>query len=202
MKTLLLLASLLAFHPAAEAQDKKAQDAARRLQAANQRLASEKAQLERDKSQLAQKLAEQEKSSAKELQGARSRHDRELARLRKSSEEQLAQAAEREDALESELLETQDALAEARREGEQLRKRLANQEQTIGFWEKRSSSCDARNAELSKIGNDLIERYRGKTCEDVALENEPFTGLGRARMENLLEDYRERLRAQRVEAPQ
>jgi len=185
---------LIFFSANSFAQDKKAQDAARRLQQQNQRLASEKAQLERERGQLAEKLAAQEKEAKKQADGARARHGRELAKLREESAQRLAEAAAREEELKAKLAATEQSLAESRREGELLRKRIANQQETIGFWQAKTGACGARSDELEKIGNELVERYRAKTCGDIGVDNDVFTGIGRARMENLLEDYRERLR--------
>lgn len=199
MKPLVLVFLSISFIGASFGQDKRAQDAARRLQQQNQRLASEKAQLERERGQLAQKLAEQEKEAKKQADGARARHGRELAKLREESAQKLAEAAAREEELKAKLAATEQSLAESRREGELLRKRIANQQETIGFWQAKSGACAARNDELSRIGYELVERYRVKTCGDVGVDNDVFTGIGRARMENLLEDYKDRLRGQRAE---
>ena len=208
MRVLLLSMILMLLPGISHSQDKKAQDAQRRLQAANQRLAAEKAQLERDKAQLAQKLAEAEKSGAAAARQFKS--ERGVAVSRKEQIEKLEQAVreleqrigagqEREELLALELGETEELLGAALHEGEQLRKRLANQVETIAFWQGETEGCRTKNGELGKLGLDLAERYRAKTCDDVQAENEPFTGIGRARMENLLEDYRDKVRAQRYE---
>jgi hypothetical protein len=55
------------------------------------------------------------------------------------------------------------------------------------------------NDTLAELGHELAERYRAKTCEDVQRDNEPFTGIWRARMEDMLEDYRDKLLGQRFD---
>jgi len=191
------------------AQDKKGQqDALRRLQASNQRLASEKAQLEREKAKLEAERDETVKAR-KSLEGslkgergtvAKQKKDLEAAEeTKRALEEKLAEAAKREDGLKHELAQSATALAEAQARGEQLAKRLANQQQTIVFWQGETDACRSKNAELGKLGNELLARYRAKTCEDVQNENEPFTGIWRTRAENLLEDYRVKLREQNFE---
>jgi chromosome segregation ATPase len=185
------------------AQDKKgAQDAAlRRLNAQNQRLASEKAKLERENAEAARALD----SAQKDLQGQRlaaARNAKEAKRLGEELEyleQETAAAFAREDELRQRLAETETALAAAREDAAMLRKRLANQTDTIGYWQAKTSECQAKNGDLAKLGYDLAERYRAKTCADIAVQNEPFTGIGRARMENLLEDYKEQLRAKRFD---
>ncbi|HJY78352.1 MAG TPA: hypothetical protein VKE95_17060 [Burkholderiales bacterium] len=207
--TAVSLAVLLLAAGATQAQDKKGQqEALRRLQASNQRLASEKAQLEREKAKLeaerdeAAKARRSAEGSLKGERGTVAKQKKDLEALEEAKrglEEKLAEAAKREDGLKQELTQTAKALAEAQSRGEQLAKRLANQQQTIGFWQGETDACRSKNTELGKLGNELLARYRAKTCEDVQNENEPFTGIGRARAENLLDDYRVKLREQSFE---
>jgi chromosome segregation ATPase len=200
MRLLSLLLALALCAPAV-AQDKRMQEAVRRLQAQNQRLASERADLEREKAKLEQEKDDAQKSRSalerKVKSGARERQDLEDANT--ALELELADAEDREEALKARLAETEKALAAAREEGAQLRKRLANQGTTIGFWQAKTEACQAKNGELAKLGYDLVERYRQKTCGDITLENEPFTGIARVRMENLLEDYKDQVRAKRFD---
>ena len=207
--TAVSLAVLLLAAGETRAQDKKGQqEALRRLQASNQRLASEKAQLEREKAKLeaerdgAAKARRSIEGSLKGERGTVAKQKKDLEALEEAKrglEEKLAEAAKREDGLKQDLTQTAKALAEAQARGEQLDKRLANQQQTIGFWQGETDACRSKNAELGKLGNELLVRYRAKTCEDVQNENEPFTGIGRARAENLLDDYRVKLREQSFE---
>lgn len=208
---ILICLLLMLFSLNGTAQDKKSQDALRRMQALNQRLASEKAQLEREKAQLAKENAEAEaarKALASTLKGERGTtagQKQEIEKLGQAGREleaKLADALKREEALQRQLAETEKALAESRAGGELLARRVANQAGTIGLWQEKTASCEAKNGELAKLGHELAERYRAKTCGDAMQDNEPFTGIGRARMENLLEDYKDRLRAQRFDARQ
>lgn len=214
MKILIALSLLLVLFPLdSHSQDKKAQqDALRRMQAANQRLSSEKAQLEREKAQLAKEKAQAEAAregvqrNLKSERGTAAKQKQEIEALEEAKrglEAKLAEAAVREEALKQQLAATEkemaQAKAQAQAQGEQLTKRVANQQQTIGFWQGETDTCRSRNAELGKLGGELLARYRAKTCQDVMSENEPFTGIGRARMENLLEGYRDKLIEQKFE---
>jgi len=202
MKRLAVLGALLLLTAGAPlAQDKKAQDALRRLQATNQRLASDKAQLEREKAKLEEELTKG-RSVERSLKSERGNQKKAIGALteeRDALQGELAEADEHAAALAGKLAATEQALAEAQARGEQLARRLANQQKTSGFWQGEADACRAKNSELGKLGNELLVRYRAKTCEEISEQNEPFTGLGRARMENLLEDYRDKLREQRYE---
>jgi chromosome segregation ATPase len=200
MRLLTLIVALALCAPAL-AQDKRMQEAVRRLQAQNLRLAGERADLEREKAKLEQEKNEAQKSRSalerKLKSGARERQD--LQDTADALELELAEAEARGDALQAQLADTQNALAAARGEGESLRKRLANQGATIAFWSAKTEACQAKNGELAQLGYDLVERYRAKTCGDISLENEPFTGIAKVRMENLLEDYKSQVRAKRFD---
>lgn len=208
MRVLVPLFALLCALPA-HAQEQRLQDALKRMQAQNQRLAADKAQLEREKHRSEQERAAALKArdaleaTLKSSRGAVALSAAALERAREESralEAKLAEAAAREQALKAGLAQAEQLLAAARADGERLRKRVANQSGTIGYWQAKTESCQAKNGELAAIGFDLLQRYRFKTCGDVEREAEPFTGIGRARLENMIEEYRDSLGAQRFDA--
>ena len=45
------------------------------------------------------------------------------------------------------------------------------------------------------VADDLLAAYQNKGVFDVLGEGEPFTGIGRVRLENLLETYRDKVDA-------
>jgi hypothetical protein len=47
-------------------------------------------------------------------------------------------------------------------------------------------------------GRDLVESCRDRSAFDSVLRLEPFTGLRRVELENTLEEYRDKLDAQRI----
>jgi chromosome segregation ATPase len=211
MRAALLLLLTLAVPGAPLADEARLQEALKRLQAANQRLAADKAQLERERARLEQERGEAVKArdalegKLKSSRGVAAKSGAELEKSQAANqalESRLTQAAVREEALKTKLAETETTLAQSRRDAEALSKRIANQSATIGIWQAKAGDCEARNGELARLGNELAERYRAKTCEDIGAENEPFTGIRRARMESLLDEYREKMRAQRFDRRQ
>jgi hypothetical protein len=54
--------------------------------------------------------------------------------------------------------------------------------------------------QLLELNGELLGRYRAKSCGDTLAEAEPFTGIGRARLENLIEEYRDRMAGARFKA--
>jgi chromosome segregation ATPase len=202
-----VLAILAALAGPAVAQDKK--DAARRLQQINQKLAADKAALEREKAALARDKAEltQERDALKEdagkLKGAAARKAAEAKKLAEEGEKlraDLAAAAEREAVLKAELAKTAESLQSSQRTAEQLGKRLANQGETSGHWQAKTQACEGKNVELADLNGELLERYRNKGCAEALGEAEPFFGVRRARLENLIEEYKDRIGAARFRA--
>jgi len=62
-------------------------------------------------------------------------------------------------------------------------------------------TCIASNFALRDIGQELMQRYASKSVADVLAENEPFLALRRVRMENLLQDYQDKLDQNALPAP-
>lgn len=59
--------------------------------------------------------------------------------------------------------------------------------------------CETKNGELYRIGLELVGWYNNKGAFNAILEAEPFTRMKSIEMENLLEDYRDKLEGQRLE---
>lgn len=57
----------------------------------------------------------------------------------------------------------------------------------------RAERCEAANIELFKVGNEILDAYENKDLGDVLGNDEPFTGLKRVEMENLIQDYKDKL---------
>jgi hypothetical protein len=55
-----------------------------------------------------------------------------------------------------------------------------------------------RNAELFKLGNEILTRYEHFGLGDALAAKEPFVGITRVKLENLVQDYRDKLADQRI----
>jgi chromosome segregation ATPase len=54
----------------------------------------------------------------------------------------------------------------------------------------RLTVCERNNAELRDLGLEALEAYENKGCLDRFGQLEPFTGVARVRIDNLVQDYR------------
>jgi chromosome segregation ATPase len=59
-------------------------------------------------------------------------------------------------------------------------------------------SCSAKNAELAKVGRELLQRYESANFADLAMASEPLGGLRRVEIQNLLQDYNDKILDQKV----
>jgi chromosome segregation ATPase len=61
-----------------------------------------------------------------------------------------------------------------------------------------TKSCQARNVQLIKDGNEILKRYRSLTVGDAFVASEPLTGLGRVDTQNFLQDSTDKLLDQKA----
>ena len=57
---------------------------------------------------------------------------------------------------------------------------------------------ERKNAELFKLGNEILTRYEKFGLGDALAAREPFTGLARVKLENLVQDYQDKIADQKV----
>ena len=72
-------------------------------------------------------------------------------------------------------------------------------------WRRMSSRCSdrlrilqTRNASLFKIGNEILTRYEHFGLGDALKAKEPFVGITRVKLENFVQDYRDKLADQKI----
>jgi chromosome segregation ATPase len=62
-----------------------------------------------------------------------------------------------------------------------------------------ATSCEAKNGELFKIGTEILDRYAKMDIGDALAAREPFLGIKRVELQNVIQDYHNRLLDQKVE---
>ena len=128
------------------------------------------------------KQAAEDKKNLNELSSKISDQDVSLARLR------------------TELSKTQEALkqaAETAKTKEAERARLAGE---IILLQRRTADIERRNLALYNLGNEILTRYEKFGLGTALTAREPFTGLTRTKLENLVQDYQDKLSKQTVAA--
>lgn len=192
-----ILASIVAL-PVGAANDSREKQMLRRMQQQMQQIEQARAQAEQEKTvaladkETAERQAEKLGPVTRQLAAERSA--RTLAeRERKTLQAELQGVEERMAELESKLAEalareraTLDKLAQTESAKKRADSELASHQQDL-------KQCRTHNVALYGLGREMMEKYRDKSCHDALAQSEPFTGLKRVEVENLLETWRDRL---------
>lgn len=201
-----LSAALLLAGPA-QAQDKNADKAARRLQLQLRALQQQvqeaqaaKGKVEADKAAADQQLQQQSQQVTR-LGGSLRRSGDQLKAAEKQRDELAATVA----ALEKRFAEQQRAADEAlAAKTQELEQSVKLRDARQAEWQRRHDEqlaqvgeCSAKNERLLRLGAELVERYRGKSVGDVLRQRDPLLGLGDVQMFNLVQETRDRIDAER-----
>lgn len=198
---LLVVGALLS--GSAIASDKKAnreREMLRRAQIELQQAREQSAALEAEKNKSVKELEQVSKSGkAAEAKAARlARELKEEQAQRGQMETELAAAKQRLTELESKVAELTGSLDETRRTLAGTEAAKKNLEGIKTRNEREIALCEDKNKSLYQVGRDLMVRYEKKSCEDALAQREPFTGLKRVEVENLMEEYRDKLDEQKT----
>jgi len=128
-------------------------------------------------------------------QDPRVTREREMLRRVQSQLQQAQQLAQQARAASERQAQLERELAQARAQGRTLDTQLAAQREATG-------ACETRNAGLYDVGRALIDQCRDRSATDTLLRLEPFTGLRRVAIENMLVAQRDRLDEHRTPAAQ
>jgi chromosome segregation ATPase len=197
-------------------QNSREQEQLRRLRQQLQQLQQGQA----SQQEAAQKAQAEKAATQGELESARTQLGAVQATLRRARTEATAQAlamdvAQKEaetqrqqnaalqsdrDRLQAELQASARSNEQLRTAGGDLQRRLALADAAQADLAGRHllqarglQTCIASNFALRDLGQELMQRYASKSVADVLAENEPFLALRRVRMENLMQDYQDKL---------
>ena len=200
--TLLALASVPSH--ADDVKVSKEREALRRAQSALRTATEQQQTLQADKTQLQQEKDKLEKS----LTAARGLEQVNSARLKA--------ATQRAEALENELQASKQA-QQMLQSGSQLREQELQQQLLAARRESAEhlqsaraltallehstqalADAETKNHQLYAVGQELIQRYLGRSKVDVATLGDPFLGLSAVKLEDQAEQMRSQLEAQRI----
>jgi len=105
---------------------------------------------------------------------------------RKSSDAALAKSRESNAALGAELQRTEQNLRQTLSEKNLLQETVVGQAQQL-------ETCESHNVKLLQVNRDLLGQYENKGFFDSLMQREPITGLKGVELENIVQDYQDRL---------
>ena len=200
---LLLSALMLLAAAPAQAANKRDpnKEALRRMQIQVQQAEDEKAALEQDKAALGKELDMLKKKTG-ELASSAARANQGKAKLEKEAEalrQDKAALSEQVAQLKQDLGDSQKALHDTRQSLQQETSEKQRLAQNLATQDKAVEACETKNRMLYRYDVELINRAQRRGSLETFLEAEPVLGLKRVQIENLLEEYRDKVDAQRVD---
>ena len=152
-------------------------------------------------------LAAKESESEKQIEALRAQVDEltkggpaakkseaEMAELNRRVSEQGEQLAQLNQSLEKWKAAYNEA-ANVARTKETDRAKLAGE---VDGLTQRATGCETKNVELFKIGSEILSRYANVGFGDVVATREPFIGVKRVELQNLVQDYQDKLLDQKA----
>lgn len=199
LMALLVLAASICALPAQAADDKadaRMRDQLHRLQMSLRKSEQEKSGLEMEKSALDEQL-----KAATEKVGDM---EKSLKRIPALTRQLAAMRQERDDEKKEYEARLTDGDKRYAALGDEQKKAVLENAQLRSQQAKLKGQLDdteAKNLQLYKYSLALMDKYRTKSVFGCLAQAEPFTGLKQIEIDNLLDEYREKVDAQKVQAP-
>lgn len=108
--------------------------------------------------------------------------------------EREAENAQLQDSVQK-LQVTQTQAVEIAKKSEGERAKLNSQ---VIELKRKVAEDEAKNLALFKLANEILKRYEHFGLGDALAAKEPFTGISRVKLENLVQDYQDKVADQRV----
>ena len=198
----------LAQDGAAAKQANRDREMLRRVQAAQRQAEEARAAAEQEKARV-EGLLEEARTRARAVESGVARERRRAADLQQRVEmlERDAAALRQErDILSTRLESTQAELAKGVAEIERHQTAIETRDrevlrlqQSVAEGTEANLVCQEKNRELATITREVLDKYRDVGVFDVLKRREPFTGVRRVQVENLLEEYASRTEGARIE---
>lgn len=207
MKTFSLLLAMIALatSPSWAANDSREKQMLRRMQQQVQQIEQARALAEQDKAaaladkETAERELEKFDATKRQLAGeraARRRMEAELKAVQTENEALKTRLADTEKQL-ADSVALQRATAQTLAQTESAKKRTEGE---LSGTVRDLQSCQTHNGSLYTLGREMMQKYRDKSCQDALAQAEPFTGLKKVEVENLLEIWRDRLDREKLGA--
>jgi chromosome segregation ATPase len=193
-------AILLAWTPLPSCAKDVAKDATKKMQLQLRQVMSEKAALEQSKAALDQEVETLRKKTAdSESSIARSNRARQAAEKEvETLKHDKTALTEKVAVLEKQLGETGGKLGVTDANLRQVSDQKQRLEQDLAFRGKELSSCEAKNMALYRYQVEMISQAQNRGTLSALLEHEPMVGFGRVQVENLLEEYRDKIDKEQI----
>jgi chromosome segregation ATPase len=176
------------------------QQQVREAQAAKEKIEADKAKLNAEKAAVEGKLSKQAQELPR-VQGALRKASDDLREASAARAQMSARVAELEAQLVQAKQQAEAVLAAKDRHlAQALKVRDSEQAELKGRADASSKQvleCSEKNQRLVNLGAELLDRYRHKGVADALAQRDPVLGLRDVQMFNLVQDYRDKLDAEK-----
>lgn len=166
----------------------------RTIQGERDTLNAAKAQLENEKTTLTEQLETLTKQSAAEKTSA----DKTIAEMETKASQLSTEIAQLKESLEKWKKAHSEAV-ELAQKTEGQRSALAAQKVEL---DRQVADQRRKNFEMFKLGNEILDRYKKFGLGTALGAREPFVGTTRVKLQNLVQDYSDKLAEQRIKSQQ
>jgi chromosome segregation ATPase len=198
----------LAQDGAAAKQANRDREMLRRVQAAQRQAEEARAAAEQEKARV-EGLLEEARTRAKAVESGVARERRRAGELQQrldTLERDAVVLRQERDALSTRLESTQAELARSIAELDRRQtvietrdREVLGLKQSVAEGTEANLVCQGNNRELATITREVLDKYRDVGVFDVLKRREPFTGVRRVQVDNLLEEYASRMEGARIE---
>jgi len=190
-----LSSSLFVIHTASAQTQRSGNDTTRVMQQLQQ-VSAEKTRLQTEneamKKQLEELKSKASKTGADQAVVQQQKRELEASNARqKQSADELENVKGKMQELIGKFRETATLLQTVEADREQLKTSLSARERDY-------KTCVDRNVGLYFLNDDILQHLEGRSTWDKVAEKEPFTRIRRTRLENLIDEYRDRAEELRV----
>ncbi len=171
-----------------------------RAQQLTQELTEKNSVLEQEKAALLEQLTAH-KARLQAVEATRGAAENALTEYKNHSAvltERLQQSIQKSRTLQSERQELRETLKDAERTQERTRLEQEQWQLSLKQQQDETAACEAKNVNLYRLNLQLLENYRDKGVWDALLQAEPATGIKGVEVDNLLQEYHDKLEQNRV----
>ena len=206
----------MAGNASAAGDDKKERDAQRKLRLMMQSMEQEKATLESEKNS----LSEQVKSLNKQIGDLKNNSvsvarkkdvrvgevEKELLSVKEENLSLSTKLQAAQSSLEDVKVKSSESLQNSQKDlqisvdqGEVCKNKLQESKSNVSRQSQLIEMCEKKNMALYEMNVDILDRYKNKGVLSALLQAEPFTQIKNVEMENILQEYKEKLESQKME---
>jgi len=212
----MLYALGVAGNVSAAVDDKNERDAQRKLRLMMQSMQQEKVVLEGERNSLSEQVKSLNKQvddlkksseSVSKKKGARvGELEKELLSVKEENLSLSSKLQTTQSSLEDLMVKSRESLQSLQKDlqtsvdqGDACKSKLQESASNVSRQSQSIEMCEKKNTALYELNVEILDRYKKKGVWSALFQAEPFTQIKKVEMENIIQEYKEKLDSQKVE---